>query len=554
MLQSSVSCLGNDSMDISQETVSKLRRHRYELIRSINPSELYPCMVQDKLLPLKRVETIRQLQSRSKEAEAILSLVEEKGEKSCKRFVRSLKKAWHHLGHAYAATLLDGTDFASIEDSNASASIRKRLKQNMQYVIDGLNTDVLVPFLSREELLTNEEMELLQQTKTSREKALTLCTILETKGPTAYYRFASCLKEEVEHPFHQELVQKLLQPSSDDDTFSDDDENDGEALQDGDDDIVTDASAVVQLGQKRRIDCKVQAVCGTVKVTKRSPPNTIAQGVLVSPTYNSKVKEIRRLHYIGKWGEAEEIVRECRLSGDIEMYVAVMLRNCSGYVTRKKKDCVKSRVREAKSLCKQMESDNRTILRSRCEWMLAKLYRYLGKMQKAQKHITKAMHMQSGVGPGEDTALGHYCQACILIRSLSENWSDETAECAKMHLRRASDHAVLGDYGLYISHHKIRLAQLCLRSSQYHPGVCTDKALIKEASQVLTMNELELEPRTRCMYYYTKSDLFRSSEMLTEAKSFITMAHDLAKEYKFKSELQAVTVRFSALKLETGSV
>lgn len=517
-------------------------------------------MVQDGILSLRKVEGIRQLQSRRKEAEAILRLVEEKGEKSCKRLVRSLKKTRHHLGHVYAASLFDGTEFASLKDTNASASIRKRLKQNMQYVIDGLNTATLVPILREEELLTDEEIEILAS-KTSRDKALTLFTgILETKGPTAYLRFATCLNREKEHPFHRELLDKLNQPSSADDTFSDDDNSDGELLQDScgaplqdiDEDIETDF--VVQLGQKRKIDFKAQAVCGTVKVTKCSPPNIRAQGILVSSVYNSKVKEIRRLHYVGKWNEAEKIVTECRLSGDIEMYVAVMLRNCSGYVTRKMKEFVKIRVREAKRLCKQMESDNRTILRSRCEWMLAKLYRYLGKMPKAQKHITKAMEMQSGVDPGEDTALGHYCQACILIRSLSENWSDKTAEQAKSHLRIASDHAVLGDYGLYISHHKIRLAQLCLQSSQYHPGVCTDKALIKEASQALTLNELELQPRTRCMYYYTKSDLFRSSEQLAEARSYIALARDLAKEYKFKSELQAVAVRFRALKLDPGPV
>ena len=527
-------------MDVSPKDLSQnLQHHRDEIIKSINPSELYPCLVKDELLSLQDIQTIREPQSsRRKEAEAILCLVEKKGERSHKpyaRLLRSLKSARQHLGHAYVISLLEGTDFAPRTELNASASIKSRLSSKLPCVIDGINIGALVPFLRREQLLTDEETEILEsQTKTTRDKALTLfTTIIETKGPTAHYKFASCLKEEKEHLTHQELLQDLLQPSSGSDEGDSDDDQD-------------DDKDSAKAGHKRKADHEIAPAA--VKVTKGNPEIIRAKGILISHTYNSKVKEIRRLHYSAKWDEAEKLVSdlECRLPEDIEMYVAVSLRNCSGYVTRKKIDCVESRVQKARMLCKQIKSDNRVILESRCEWMLAKLHRYLGRMQTAQEHIDKALEMQSRIGPGEDTALGHYCQACILIRALSEEWSDEKAERAKEHLRIASDHAVLGDFGLYISHHKIRLAQLCLRSSQYHPGTCTDEAL-EEASQALTLNVLKLEPRTRCMYYYTKSDLFRNADKLNEAKGFATMACDLAKEYNFTSELQAITIRFKVL-------
>ena len=80
-----------------------------------------------------------------------------------------------------------------------------------------------------------------------------------------------------------------------------------------------------------------------------------AYGIILSDTYFDKINEIRRLHYLGNWTGAEKVVEECRyltltcetkelgLSSDdeisstahIELYVAVALRNCSGYITRK---------------------------------------------------------------------------------------------------------------------------------------------------------------------------------------------------------------------------
>ena len=122
----------HDLMDDSPKTFSqKLQHHRGEIIDSINPSELYPCLVQGKLLSLKDIQTIRDSQpSKRKEAEAILCLVEKKGERSHKtyaRFLRSLKSARQHLGHVYVTSLLEGTDFAPRTELNASASIKSRL-------------------------------------------------------------------------------------------------------------------------------------------------------------------------------------------------------------------------------------------------------------------------------------------------------------------------------------------------------------------------------------------------------------------------------------------
>ena len=83
-----------------------------------------------------------------------------------------------------------------------------------------------------------------------------------------------------------------------------------------------------------------------------------------------------RLHYLADWEGAEKIVEECRLMtltigkrelgqgmGDevsvtapTELYVAVALRNCSGYITHKMTDKVVEIVSEAKELCKHTAS------------------------------------------------------------------------------------------------------------------------------------------------------------------------------------------------------
>ena len=418
-------------------------------------------------------------------------------------------------------SLLKGT----FVPDKTSSQLRREFTQRMRILSDTISTDELLPYLIQKLLLTLSEEEVLQnRNRTSKDKALFLLNLLERKGPSAHLLFANCLREEKEHPVHNELFNEITAGL--------------------DRDIELDCC---RLQRKRKAEYEVAPT--PVKVTKSSPFQVRAHGVLVSRDYYDKIKEIRRLHYIGQWETADAIVENCKLppgpgmSGDTALYVGVMLRNCSGYVTRKMTDAVESTVCKARTLLKFVDDDNRVILESRCEC-------YNKKWKDAQEHVENALsiHMAYNVQPGEDTGLSNYCKACILQHSLTQEWCPKTARIAKDCLKRANDHAILGDYGLYISHHQIRLAQLCLRSSQHDAGTCTDPALLKEAKQYMhSIEELDLAPRTRCLYYITKSDLCRNMELLPEAKNYTTMAHDIAEDNGFKTELQSSEARLQAL-------
>ena len=516
------------------DIANALREHRSEISCSLNPSQLWSHMCGVDLVKPSEYEDFKDL-SRSRQVEFLLDVVEKKGrarEGAYLNFLHCLETAKEHLGHAYAASLLSGRPFASETDINTSAMLKQKIQKNMSAMMN-INTHALVPFLIRNHLLTFDEAEIfLNKTTTNQEKNNILFGWLETKGPTAHYLFASCLREEKDHPTHHQLLSLI---SSDVDDDEDDVEEDNEVRP-------------VLRKRKALEDVAVPAV----KVTRRDPGQVKAHGALSSQLYYDKVKEIRRLHYFAQWEMAEKIVEECRQSGDQELYIAVMLRNCSGYVTRKQTDIVKSTVAKAYRLLDEVDNDNGVVLRSRCEWMLAKMYRYMNNSEEAQKHVETALsiHFRFNVQPGEDTALSNYCQACILLESIAKNWCPREIDYARKCLKTATDHAVLGDYGLYVSHHHIRLAQLCLHSSQHQAGTCTDPNLLKEAGNALKgVDEDVLAPRTSCLFYLTKSDLYRNMKRSIEAKKYAEMAHEIAKSNSFKTELHSAKQRLQVLEI-----
>ena len=517
------------------DIANALREQRREVSCSLNPSQLWPHMCAVDLVQPSQYEDFKDL-SRSRQVEFLLCVVEKKGGDAYIDFLHCLETANEHLGHAYAASLLSGRSFASQTDVNTSAMLKQKIQKNMSAMMN-IDTDALAPFLIQKHLLTSEEVEIfLSKATTNQEKNNILFGWLETKGPTAHYLFASCLREEKDHPSHQQLLSLISSDVSDDEEDEEEEDN-----------------GVRVLRKRKALE---DVALPAVKVTRRDPGQVKAHGVLISQFYYDKVKEIRRLHYFAKWEAAENIVEECRQSGDKELYIAVMLRNCSGYVTRKQMNIVQSTVTKAKGLLDEIDNDNGVILRSRCEWMLAKMYRYMNNSEEAQKHVEAALsiHFRYNVQPGEDTALSNYCQACILLESIAKNWCPREIDYARKCLKTATDHAVLGDYGLYVSHHHIRLAQLCLRSSQHQAGTCTDQSLLKEAGNALKgVDEDVLAPRTSCLFYLTKSDLYRNMKRSIEAKKYAEMAHEIAKSNSFKTELHSAKERVQALEQASDS-
>ena len=277
---------------------------------------------------------------------------------------------------------------------------------------------------------------------TRQNKVSFVLSLLETKGPTAHLLFVKCLEQNSENPSHKDLLHLF--------------------------DITTEVHML-----KRKATVQLQAA--RTVVSKFIPRQAKAHGIIVSLTYLEAVEKIHGLQYKGKCEAAIIEVEAYKSAGEVELYVALMCRNWYAYVNcHKSPKEIDNMVEDAMKSLQAVESDNRAILESRCKWMLSKYYWYMNDKKKAQHHIDESMLIQAAyqVAPGEDTLLTHYGKACTLLDTLAEQWSSTVAGWARKLIQNANDFAVESDYGLYLSHHCIRLAQISLRSSPQCPGVC----------------------------------------------------------------------------------
>jgi tetratricopeptide (TPR) repeat protein len=549
-----------------------LKTHRREITSAINFVELEIYLASKGFLEDGEGDYFVTDLSQEEGVELILARVKERGDEGFKDFLWCLEQDndWH-IGHVYVAALLRGDAFTEETQREIEHSIKLRQKYRKQLDVmrimeDSINTYDLIPNLRAYKLLTDDETEELTLPRYGRRERITkLLNILDTKGPLADLYFTQALKDAVrENPVHHDILERVYCRSLDEIMElgeSEDIERDG-------------ASNSVSLGKRRRSLVVTRPYA--TKVPTSNPRQVRAHGIILSEEYFNRINSIRRLHYLGDWDGAEKIVKECRLlistskkRGDIddispteniELYVAVALRNCSGYVTRKMKEKLLSIVGEAKELCKRIDNDNGRVLESKCEWMLAKMYRYSKDFDKAIEHIENAqlIHLRYNIAAGEDTTLCNYCKGCILASQLAKTkqWDESSKkfEEAKLCLRRATEHAAIQDFAIYQSHHMIRLAQLCLHSSQFEAGTCKDEDQITEAEAALNshyIDEKVLAPRTKCLFYVTRSDLYRNKGKLTLAEEEAQRAKDIAMKNRFDTEIKSANVRLQALKLTT---
>ena len=500
--------------------------------------------------------------------ELVLARVKERGDEGFKDFLWCLEQDsdWH-IGHVYAIALLRGDTFTDETQRKIECSMKLRQKYRkqldvMRIVENSLNTYDLIPSLRAHQLLTDDETEELSLPKYGRRERITkLLQILDTKGPLSDLYFTHALANAVrENPAHCDILERDYCQNFD-----------GIIMEECENVERDSASTSTILGKRRRsLITKPYAT----KMPISNPRQVEAHGIILSEEYFNRINDIRRLHYRGDWDDAEKVVEECRLfkltstekqryfrndevspTVHIELYVAMALRNCSGYITRKMTEKVLSIVSEAKELCRRIDNDNGRVLESKCQWMLAKLYRYSKEYDKAMEHIENAqlIHLRYNIAPGEDTTLCNYCKGCILGSQLAmtKQWSSKKFNEAKQCLRKAIEHTAIQDYAIYQSHHMIRLAQLCLHSSQFEAGTSEDIDQITEAEAALNSHYIDekiLAPRTKCLFYVTRSDLYRNKGDLKLAEEEAQRAYDIAVKNEFKTDKKSAKVRLEALK------
>lgn len=479
-----------------------------EISRCLRGPEILPHLIKHRVLDFPDGEfLLNDSVPKKDKANRLLSLLHKKQSGFC-LFVKCLQDDKQHLGHSYLAALLRESPFASNDVLSASSTVKERMVEMTDNMKD-LDIGAIVPFLRREELLTESEFDLLLNVNESRHnKIFHVLSWLDTKGPTAHYLFARCLRNETTHPTHKELFEKI--------TF----------------------------GFSSKFFSRPVPV-----------PHLIPKlPVLVNfktAAYLEKIRKLRRLHLDGKWDEADLLVDECIASKtqySVDVRTAILLESCTGWITRRQVDKVFSCVEEARDMCREISSNNLTALEGRCDWALARLYLYMNNNIKALEHIQNALAIQFTLEGGEDKALTLYCYGNIQLAFLAVKFDTRTAKMATTAFEQAIANACFDDYGLDLSHPKIRLAQACLGSSMFQPGNTFDHERIASAKSTLATVDFEaLAPRSKCIHLFTQSDVYRNEGDVEGAVQSAESALHIAKDNGFQTEIISIQNRLKGL-------
>ena len=494
----------------TSELKDKVKKHKPTILNNLNPSDLF-----DLLEELELVDAWEDKNNSRKElAEIVLKEVEKK--QAYHELLYSIEEDKDNMGHRYIACLLRGQRFARDDDIEESAELHKLIHRDHRNIFKMIDVDALEPHLVREELVTEDDRERLKRpANTKQDKVKELLVLLKRKGPTAHSIFVHrCLALEDTHLSHKEIHDSLLSGRP----------------------------------QKRKaidFNCPQKT-----KVPKCQPCLLELPEGITNEQYFKEIREMRRCHLIGRkmWQEAEKIYKRCMdcPNNPIEMKIAVLLESCTMYITDNKPEVVEERVKQARQKCSEIEFCNSQILEGRCEWMLAKLHRYRKDYTKADEHIKNAFHYHRNCEQGEDRALTNYCHACILLSVGSSSTRDVATAISD--LKIAISFASEKDYGLDTSHCKIRFAQANVSSSSHQPPDARKVHSVTDAQRALQdVNEEDLQPRTRCMYHYTWSDIYSVAGQVGNAIQSAELALNIARQHDFKTEITSSEIRLKPL-------
>ena len=503
-----------------------LKEHKQSLIESLNPSRLVQLLedleLDDVFLEIRM--------TRKQEAERLLTKVIEKSAYSA--LLRSLEEDTEHMGHRYIASLLRGEQFETQEEiTSESTVLMKRISEDMVMFTQGLNVDSLEPYLVSSGLLTTEEQSLLDSEVSALKKSKMLLHWLKTKGPTAHYIFVhKCLINEKDHCSHSELYSQLTNLTE---------------------------------GTKRKSDDDTKTAQPT-KVTKCYPPYLEPPQGITTTSYFQEMWAIRQFYQSGRkyWGKAEDVYREVMISTEspLEMKIAFLLESTYSFILDKQSTEVFARVDKAREMCNELYrySRNAQAMEGRCEWILAKHYRYTGEHDKALSHLKEAFFLIGNYEPGEEKALANYCHGCTLVDMGTKTPKEKaTAINALTTAVGCADQAERGvKIECILKHGKIRLAQAYLGSSPKRPvgnneevpGDCVEDA--KRILGDIHEQELDSHPRTKCMFLYTWSDVYKACGQFDEAGRSAELALDIAEKCSLKDEQRSVEVRQQLLRTQ----
>ena len=195
--------------------------HHKEVVQHANISELSSHLVQEGLLNHDESEYLQSVASNQKKMSQLLNSLKDK-RNGFGKFLKCIKCETRHMGHSYVASLLEERQFAPVPELKLSEECKKRVKNNMEKLVEGINLSSLVPHLGQSfyipciqgttQLLTADEArKLLFGSDITRHKARSLFSILDTKGPLAHSRFARCMYAAEDEKTHRELFEEVFE-------------------------------------------------------------------------------------------------------------------------------------------------------------------------------------------------------------------------------------------------------------------------------------------------------------------------------------------------------
>ena len=494
---------------ISEDTIREnLKKHKEAILRCLVPSQLYKLLSE---LHLDEVSTTTRLK-RSKQAEILLDEVVKAS--AFFQFLEGLEEDTEHMGHKYIVSLLRGEKFATEEEIQLSETFRQQMKKELNSVLQSLNVKELIPHLQTNQLITNEEQERLTNPyNTSEEQTRILFSILKTKGPTAFYLLVEeCLAKEESHLRHKDLYQLL--------------------------------TAVMETRKRGADDSSM--------VSKRYPCLLDPPEGITTETYMEMIAQIRQDHMKGgqRWEAAENTINgEIGIPDNpLEMKIALLLESCNLYVLNRQPDEVLARVDRAREMCMSLyrQEGNAQVLEGRCEWVLARLYKFKGDFERAKTHIDTAYSLTANCAIGEEKILINFVNGSILLDSKK---SRQDLRHAIASFESAITLASEEDYGMNMGQYcKIRLAQAYVGSSLNDPAKSREglsQHNIDNAKRVLRdLEHTDMRHRTRWSYLLTCSDVYRLDGQMDQANAYADRAFDWAQEHELGHEVKSKFVEY----------
>ena len=228
------------------------------------------------------------------------------------------------------------------------------------------------------------------------------------------------------------------------------------------------------------------------------------------------------------------------------MKIALFLEGCNFYVLKKQPDKVIARIDTARQMCKRLYGQDRNaqVLEGKCEWTLARMYKFIGEYEKAKMHIDTAFALTANCEKGEQSIMIYYVNGSIIL--VDKEKSQQDLKRAINSFKSAIAIASEEDYGTKIAQYcKINLARAYVGSSLTNTetsGAGVSKDNIEEAKIVLkNMEHEEMHHRTRWTYLLACSDVYRLDGQMQQANAYADQALTLAQtkqlQYEVKSKL-----------------